>query len=217
MERDQAVLLSDLAGSAIDAGRVAQKALIRPAFTPDYGPFRSIPPLLLAAALMLVAGTASDPASAAPAIQPISTAVIKSTTGLCLRGKTCHVDKAGAWIPDRNVAIVAASIAEQADVALYVDIEISTKPEMYQCNEADASGCIFRMKYSGPGLYVYGATSGNTYLGSNITTTSISFPAGTGIVVKKGVPVYVHLDVRNGSLIDLKVDQDAWLYYVPLD
>jgi len=171
----------------------------------------------LAVVLILMAGTAPYPARAATAIQPLGTAVIKSTTGLCLRGKTCHVDKAGVWIPDRDVAIVAASIAEQADVALYVDIEISTKPEMYQCNEADASGCIFRMKYSGPGLYVYGATSGNTYLGSNITTTSITFPAGTGIVVKKGVPVYIHLDVRNGSLIDLKVDQDAWLYYVPVN
>ena len=163
------------------------------------------------------AATGPGPARAAPAIKPLSTAVIKSTTGLCLRGKICHVDKAGVWIPDRDVAIVAASIAEQVDVALYVDIEISTKPEMYQCNEADASGCIFRTKYAGPGLYVYGATSGNTYLGSNVTTTNIAFPAGYGIVVNKGVPVYVHLDVRNGSLIDLKVDQDAWLYYVPLD
>jgi hypothetical protein len=174
---------------------------------------RSVPYVFL----LFIAGTGPVPVRAAPAIQPISTAVIKSTTGLCLRGKTCHVDKAGVWTPDRDVAIVAASIAEQVDVALYVDIEVSTKSEMYQCNEADASGCIFRMKYSGPGLYDYGATSGNTYLGSNVTTTSISFPAGTGIVVKKGVPVYVHLDVRNGSLIDLKVDQDAWLYYVPLD
>jgi hypothetical protein len=167
--------------------------------------------------LLFIAITGPGPVQAAPDIQPLSTAVIKSTTGLCLRGKTCHVDKAGVWTPDRDVAIVAASIAEQVDVALYVDIEISTRPEMYQCNGGDASGCIFRMKYSGPGLYVYGATSGNTYLGSNITTTSITFPAGTGIVVSKGVPIYVHMDVRNGSLIDLKVDQDAWLYYIPLD
>jgi hypothetical protein len=177
----------------------------------------TLPAVLLGLVLVILAGAAPTPASAAPAIQPISTAVIKSTTGLCLRGKTCHVDKAGVWTPDRDVAIVAASIAEQVDVALYVDIEISTRPEMYQCNEADAIGCIFRMKYSGPGLYVYGAASGNTYLGSNVTTTNITFPAGYGIVLKKGVPVYIHLDVRNGSLIDLKVDQDAWLYYVPLD
>ena len=178
------------------------------------GPFS---PLIALVLVWLPLDAGITPALAAPALQPISTAVIKSTTGLCLRGKTCHVDKAGVWIPAADVAIVAVSIAEQVDVALYVDIEISTKPEMYQCNEADATGCIFRTKYSGPGLYVYGATSGNTYLGSNVTTTNITFPAGYGIVVKKGVPVYVHLDVRNGSLIDLKVDQDAWLYYVPFE
>jgi hypothetical protein len=192
---------------------VTQNALTHPTSWLTSAPFKSLHFALLAAALMLLAGNAS----AAPAIQPISTAVIKSTTGLCLRGKTCHVDKAGVWTPDRDIVIVAASVAEQVDVALYVDIEISTKPEMYQCNETNADGCIFRVKYSGPGLYVYGANSGNTYLGSNVTNTNITFPAGTGIVVKKGVPVYVHLDVRNGSLIDLKVDQDAWLYYIPLD
>jgi|GEM_PF-1603259 len=206
MERDQTVLLNPQKGG-------------RSPFSRKKGsdPILRLPAALLALALVLLTGTEPAPVWAAPAINPLSTAVIKSTTGLCLRGKTCHVDKAGAWIPDRDVAIVAASVAEQVDVALYVDIEISTKPEMYQCNETDASGCIFRTKYSGPGLYVYGATSGNTYLGSNVTTTNITFPAGYGIVIKKGVPVYVHLDVINGSLIDLKVDQDAWLYYVPLD
>jgi hypothetical protein len=35
--------------------------------------------------------------------------------------------------------------------------------------------------------------------------------------VPAGTPIHVHLDVRNQSLIDLKVDQDAWLYYVPVD
>jgi hypothetical protein len=156
-------------------------------------------------------------ASCASGPQPLETAVIKATTGMCLRDKTCHVDRAGAWIPKTKVAIVAASIAEQADVDVYVDAEISTKPEMYQCNDTDARGCIFRMKYSGPGLYDYGATSGSTYLGSNVTNSNISFPAGTAIVVPAGVPVYLHLDVINGSLIDLEVDQDAWLYFLPLD
>ena len=155
--------------------------------------------------------------AAAPAVKPLSTAVIKATTGHCFRGKTCHVDKAGVWVPRQDVAIMAVSIAEQVDVALYVDIEVSTKPEMYMCAGDDSAGCIFRMKYSGPGLYDYAANTGNTYLGSNVTNTNITFPAGYGIVVKSGIPVYVHLDVRNGSLIDLKVDQDAWLYYVPLN
>lgn len=154
-------------------------------------------------------------AGCAHRVVPLETAVIKATTGLCLRGKTCHVDRAGAWVPRTRVAIVAASIAEQADVDLYVDAEISTKPEMYQCDGSDASGCIFRAKYAGPGLFDYGAASGSTYLGSNVTTTNITFPAGTAIVVPAGVPVYLHLDVINASLIDLQVDQDAWLYFIP--
>jgi hypothetical protein len=172
---------------------------------------------VLALVLWFMPPAGLTPGWAAPAVKPLATAVIKATTGHCFRGKTCHVDKAGVWMPRTDVAIVGVSIAEQVDVALYVDIEVSTKPEMYQCNGEDAAGCIFRMKYAGPGLYDYAAISGNTYLGSNVTNTNITFPAGYGIVVKAGVPVYVHLDVRNGSLIDLKVDQDAWLYYVPLN
>jgi hypothetical protein len=149
-------------------------------------------------------------------LKPLSTAVIKATTGLCRRGATCHKDKAGVWVPKTKVGIVSVSIAEQADVDLYVDVEISTKPEMYQCNEADATGCVFRVKYAGPGLYDYSATSGTTYLGSNVTSTNISFPAGYAIVVPAGAPIYVHLDVINSSLVDLKVDQDAWIYFTPL-
>jgi hypothetical protein len=170
---------------------------------------------LLLSALPACAGSAQDSVpSAAPT--PLSTAVIKATTGLCGRGLTCHKDRAGVFVPKTKIGIVAVSIAEQADVDLYVDVEISTKPEMYQCNEADATGCVFRVKYAGPGLFDYGASSGSTYLGSNVTTNNLSFPAGTAIVVPAGTPIYVHLDVINSSLIDLKVDQDAWLYYVPL-
>lgn len=165
----------------------------------------------------LLLGLLAAPALAAPPIQPLSTAVIKATTGLCYRGKICHVDKAGVWVPKTRVAIVSVLAAEQAEIALYVDLEVSTRPEMYQCAGNDSNGCIFRMKYAGPGLFVYGANSGSTYLGSNVTNSSISFPTGYGIVVAAGTPVYVHLDVRNQSLIDLKVDQDAWVYYVPLD
>ncbi len=167
------------------------------------------------AAWALTAPTASA-AGGFSDIRPLNTAVIKATTGLCRRGQTCHKDRAGVWVPKTNVAILAVVAAEQADVDLYVDMELSTRPEMYQCSENDATGCIFRAKYAGPGLYDYSADSGSTYLGSNITDTGISFPAGYGIHVGAGVPIYLHLDVRNGSLIDLKVDQDAWLYYVPI-
>lgn len=175
--------------------------------------------LVLAAVLALsVVSTIPGSASAEPAepLKPLKTAVIKATTGLCPKGTTCHKDKAGVFVPKTKIGIVSAAIAEQADVDLYVDAEISTKPEMYQCNEVDATGCIFRMKYAGPGLYDYGAKSGSTYLGSNVTTSNITFPSGYAIVVPAGVPIYLHLDVINGSLIDLKVDQDAWLYYVPM-
>ena len=162
-----------------------------------------------AAAALLVCGGPARAEAAAP-IQPLSVAVIKSTTGMCRSGQICHKGQAGVWVPPTDVAIVAVSIPEQTDVDLYVDIEISTAPEMYL-----PTGHIFRVKYAGPGLFDYGATSGNTFLGSNLTTTNISFPSGTGIVVPAGTPVYVHLDARNGSLVDVVVDQDAYLYYLP--
>lgn len=175
-----------------------------------------VAPRALLAVLALTPWQAQPLAGGPDQIRPLSTAVIKATTGLCRRGETCHKDRAGVWTPKTGVAILAVSAAEQADIDLYTDLEISTRPEMYQCNGSDAPGCIFRAKYAGPGLFDYGSTSGSTYLGSNITNTSISFPAGYGIHVPAGVPIYLHLDVRNGSLIDLSVDQDAWLYYVPL-
>lgn len=165
------------------------------------------------AALSLLALASS---AGAAEVTPLKTAVIKATTGLCNHGETCHKDRAGAWIPETKVAILAVSVAEQADIDLYTDLEVSTRPEMYQCHGSNAEGCIFRMKYAGPGLMDYSAKSGSTYLGSNITNTNMTFPPGYGIIVPAGTPIYVHLDVRNGSLIDLKVDQDAWLYYVPV-
>jgi hypothetical protein len=167
--------------------------------------------LLVSAVLM------ANTIQAAP-VTPLRTVVIKSSAGFCQKGTTCHKDQAGIWTPSTKVAILGASIAEQTDVNLYVDIEVSAKTPMYACglsNPEDALGCIFRTKYVGPGLYDYGATSGNTYLGSNITTTNMAFPTGYGIVIDKGQPVYVHLDVRNQSLIDITVEQDVWLYYIP--
>ena len=169
--------------------------------------------------LALLVLLASSPAGAAgEPIKELSVAVIKSTAGMCLKGtKVCHKDQAGVWVPPTKIAILSVSLAEQADVDLYVDMEVSTKPAMYMCAGSDSKGCIARMKYAGPALFDYGAKSGNTYLGSNVTATQITFPTGYGIIVDKGVPIYVHLDVINESLIDMKVDQDAWIYYVPVD
>ena len=165
--------------------------------------------ILLVLALLWPAGIAAQ-------VKPLSTAVIKSSTGMCLKGKTCHKGQAGVWVPPTKIAILAVSLAEQTDIDVYVDIEVSTRPQMYMCAGNDSNGCIARAKYSGPGLFSYGASSGSTYLGSNITTTFQAFPAGYGIIVEKGTPIYVHLDARNDSLIDVVVDQDAWLYYVPV-
>ena len=175
---------------------------------------RRLPPLLvLCLGLVLLLWPRTAPAQ----VKPLSTAVIKSTTNMCLKGKTCHRAQAGVWVPPTKVAILAVSIAEQTDLALYVDIEVSTRPAMYMCAGNDSKGCIARAKYAGPGLFSYGATSGSTYLGSNITNTYTAFPDGYGIIVDAGTPVYVHLDARNGSLIDVVIDQDAWLYYVPVN
>lgn len=174
---------------------------------------RGLSPATVLGVLLLV------PAVALAGVEALKTAVIKSSAGLCQKGLKCHVDQAGTWVPSTDVAILGVSIPEQTDVDLYVDVEVSTQPQMYMCGSGspqNAAGCVFRAKYVGPRLFDYGATSGNTYLGSNITTTNITFPAGYGIVIKKRVPVYVHLDVRNNALIDIKVDQDAWIYYVPL-
>jgi hypothetical protein len=173
------------------------------------------PRLALLAPLLALLSARAVPAEP---IKELSVAVIKSSAGLCLRGtKVCHKDQAGVWVPPRKIAILAVSLAEQVDVDLYVDMEVSTRPAMYMCAGGDSKGCIARAKYVGPGLFDYGARAGNTYVGSNVTDTHIAFPAGYGIIVDKGVPIYVHLDVINESLIDLKVDQDAWLYYVPVE
>src|SRR5678815_2442386 len=103
------------------------------------------------------------PAAAPAQVKPLSTAVIKSTTNMCMKGKTCHRDQAGVWVAPTKLAILAVSIAEQTDLALYVDIEVSTRPQMYMCSGSDSNGCIARAKYAGPGLYSYGANSGSTY------------------------------------------------------
>ena len=42
-------------------------------------------------------------------------------------------------------------------------------------------------------------------------------PQGCGIAVLTGTPVCVHLEVCGQSLIDLGLDLDVWLQYVPLE
>lgn len=138
----------------------------------------------------------------------LSVHVIKSTAGLVKKGEHITVEKAGIWVPKTDVYIVGVSIPEQTDIDLYVDIEVSTNPKMYQ-----EIGHIFRVKYAGPGLYDYSATTGSTYIGSNITTTNIIFPPPYAIFVRARTPICVHIDAINGSLIDVTLEQDCYLYY----
>ena len=50
-----------------------------------------------------------------------------------------------------------------------------------------------------------------------LTHIHLDHAGAAGWWAQQGTPIYVHLDVINGSLIDLEVDQDAWLYYTPLE
>jgi hypothetical protein len=97
-----------------------------------------------------------------------------------------HWDKAGSWLPNRAVFIHGVSIAENTEITLYVDIEVSTAPFMYL-----DFGHIFRMKYAGPGI-LRNPPCPVSYVGSNITSTQKVLPAGTGIYIPSGVPVYIH-------------------------
>ena len=54
--------------------------------------------------------------AAGEALKPLSTAVIKSTAGLCLKGKTCHKDKAGVFVPKTKIGLSTAAAANGIDL-----------------------------------------------------------------------------------------------------
>ncbi len=119
-----------------------------------------------------------------------------------------HLDRAGTWVPERAIRIVAVSIPEQSEISLYTDIEVSTAPEMYL-----PEGHIFRVKYAGP-MISRNPSCPVEFHGSNITTTNITFPQGSYIRVKAGQPVYVHLDVINWTPYTIDpFTQDVYIYY----
>ena len=125
------------------------------------------------------------------------------------RSTVFHRDQAAVWTPDRPIKIMAVSIPEQSEIALYTDIEVSTAAQMYL-----PTGHIFRVKYAGPGILQSPACAAS-FLGSNVTTTNITFPSGYGISVAAGTPVYVHMDVINWSPYEINpMAQDAYIYYV---
>lgn len=118
-----------------------------------------------------------------------------------------HQDQAAVWVPEKNVKIHAVSIPEQSEVTLYTDIEVSTAPEMYL-----PEGHIFRVKYAGPAIQRDPACE-ISFAGSNITNTNINFTPNW-ISVKKGTPIYVHMDVINWTPYPINpMTQDVYLYY----
>lgn len=121
-----------------------------------------------------------------------------------------HWDRAGSWLPYGAIFIHGVRIAENTEITLYVDIEVSTKPVMYEEQ-------IFRVKYAGPGI-LRNPPCPVSYVGSNITNTQMFLPAGTGIYIPAGVPVYVHMDVINWSPVDVyPMAQDVVIYFTYAD
>ena len=119
-----------------------------------------------------------------------------------------HQDRAATWTPAKTIRIHAVNIPEQSEVALYTDIEVSTAPEMYLLQ-----GHIFRAKYAGPGILRNPACE-ISFAGSNVTTTSIVFPAGYWITVPAGTPIHVHMDVINWTPYAITpMTQDVYFYY----
>lgn len=133
--------------------------------------------------------------------------VLPAAPAAC-QSSSSHWDKAGTWIPQKDIRIHAVSIPEQAEVSIYTDIEVSTAPLMYL-----PQGHIFRVKYAGPGI-LRDPPCAESFVGSNVTTTNITFPSGSWIAVRAGQPVYVHMDVKNWSPFQIDhMTQDAYIYY----
>lgn len=136
--------------------------------------------------------------------------VLEAAPAPC-QSSSLHVDRSATWVPETAIRIQAVSIPEQTEVAIYTDIEVSTAPEMYL-----PEGHIFRVKYAGPGV-LQAEPCAESFLGSNITTTNIVFPAGYAIRVEEGTPVYVHLDIKNRSSYHIDhMTQDVYVYYTEL-
>src|SRR3989338_8597527 len=145
----------------------------------------------------------------------LHTKVIKAGLGCSIdagtRNKQVHETwhKTGEWIPDHDIRIMHILIAEQSEIALYVDIEVSLNPHMLR---ADQDEQLFRYKYAGPAVQ-WNPPCSVQYSGSN-TTNNIMNLAPQGIVIKRGTPIYVHIDVINWAPITIRgMIQDVTLYY----
>lgn len=147
-------------------------------------------------------------------LHTLHTKVIKAGAGYnILKASRCESThqvwhKAGVWIPNHTIRVLHILIAEQSEIALYVDIEVSLHPKMLS---ADQDEQLFRYKYAGPSVQ-YSPPCPVQYAGSNTTNNIINL-VPQGIVVKRGTPIYVHLDIINWAPIDINMTQDVTLYY----
>lgn len=117
--------------------------------------------------------------------------------------------RAGVWIPDRDIRIWLVSIAEQSEIAIYADIEVSRSPDMLTPKD-DMQ--IFRYKYAGPTVRK-NPPSPVEYSGSNTTTSNINF-SPNWISVKAGKPIWVHMEIYNWSPQPIRnMSQDVAIYY----
>ena len=163
--------------------------------------------LLLLFVVFLCAGALGAIELKVKVLKACEECVLPAAPGPCQSTKV-HWDKAATWNPTGNIRIHAVSIPEQTEIAIYTDIEVSTAPAMYL-----PYGHIFRVKYAGPGVLRNPACE-SSFLGSNITTTNIVFPAGYWIRVEKGTPIYVHMDVINWTPYEIyPMAQDIYIYY----
>ena len=159
------------------------------------------------AVLFLVPGAATAADLKVKVIKACPDCVLPAAPQACTSA-SMHWDRAGTWRPEKSIRIHAVNIPEQSEIALYTDIEVSTAPEMYLL-----TGHIFRAKYAGPGI-LRDPPCEVSFLGSNVTTTNIVFPAGYWIRVPARTPIYVHMDVKNWSPYRIDhMTQDVYVYY----
>ena len=167
--------------------------------------------LIAAACLITAAVTTQSEAHSlkVKVIKACPDCVLPAAPAPC-QSASLHQDRAATWTPTKNIRIHAVSIPEQSDISIYTDIEVTTASAMYL-----PDGHIFRVKYAGPGIVRDPACPrGPAYVGSNITTTNITFPSGSWISVRAGTPIHVHMDVKNWSPLEIeRMTQDVYIYY----
>src|SRR3990172_11302151 len=86
---------------------------------------RRVLEIFLVVVVLLVTLADAKKTEAMEKIKPLSVAVIKSSAGLVKAGETVHKDKAGEWVPDKNVVILAVSIQNKINLNFYTNIKLT--------------------------------------------------------------------------------------------